>query len=135
MTNKPDKNLSLTERLKLFASRSTFHGVQGFIETKHLPIKIIHAISFMVSFCFCILTLWSNFNDFLSFRVKTEVGFHHDSNSDFATVTICEKQICVFNDYDYKKFIDFYFEDTYNQTGNLTEFVSFFVFVLKLIKV
>ncbi len=118
---KKNSNLLIVDRLKLLGAESTFHGVLSFTKTRHLSIKILYAIFFMICFCFCITTLASNFQDFLNFRVKTVVELHHDSDAEFPTVSICEKQICAFTDYEYNNFIDFYIHDTYNQSGDLTE--------------
>ena len=113
--------LLLVDRLRLLGTRSSFHGVSSFIRTSHLSVKILYAICFTISFSFCTVTLVENVQDFLNYKVKTVVELHHDSDADFLTVTICEKQICVFTDYEYNKFIDFYIQDTYNQSGDLTE--------------
>ncbi len=115
-------NSPIVDRLKLLGAESTFHGVLSFTKTRHLSVKILYAIFFMICFCFCITTLASNFQDFLNFKVKTVVELHHhDADEEFPTVTICEKQICAFTDYEYNNFIGFFIHDTYNQSGDLTE--------------
>lgn len=111
---------SFRARLRALGIQSSFHAIPHILQTEHITMLILWIVFFIVSLGFCAWTVVTNVQDFLAFRVETVVELVHSSDADFPTVTLCEYQKCAFADYEYEKYVDYFIQDTYNKSHNLT---------------
>ena len=116
-----ERKMSFSERLKSLGIESSFHSIPSLVQSEHPAMKLTWIVFFVVSFGFCTWTVCTNVQDFLAYPVETVVEVVHDSDADFPTVTFCEHQKCVFGNYDYAQYIDYFIQEAFNKSFNLTK--------------
>lgn len=112
--------MSFRDRLRVLGVQSSFHAIPSILQTEHISILIIWIIFFIVSFGFCAWTMVYNVQNYMAYRVETVVELVHSKDADFPTVTLCEYQKCIFADYEYEQYADYFIQDTFNKSHNLT---------------
>jgi len=116
------EDLSFSEIVYYFAEKSTFHGIPSILTNKKSwIIRLVWLVSFVVSTYSLVLDEIIIVNDYLSFSVHTVVQIKKaHSDTPFPTITLCNTQVCGFNNYSFEYYMDFYLNATYGKHLNLS---------------
>ena len=107
-------------RLRALGIQSSFHAIPSILQTEHTSMFILWIVFFIASFGFCALTVVTNIQNYRAYGVETVVELVHSSDAEFPTVTLCEYHKCAFADYNYEQYVDYFIQNVYNKSHNLT---------------
>lgn len=110
-----DQNVK--EKLKYFATKTTYHGIPNIAANKRNILKLIWLISMVVMTCLCFVEVVKNLKDYFRYEVNTIVEITNDQEFEFPTLTFCNLQICGFKDYDFQSYLKKYKQDENEKFG------------------
>ena len=99
---------NIGNRLLEIIERTTFHAIPNIFKTKSYFVKLVWATFLVLSVYCCILNIKTLVDTFLSNPINTKVELLKSHEIEFPTVTFCNLQICGFEDYTYKKYLEKY---------------------------
>jgi len=89
-----------------YASRSTVVGINHFARSKKIVTKIFWLSSLLAFTVLTAIFIHETFSKYFEFKVDTSVKLvAEDGEVEFPTITICNLQICGFDEYDYSSFL------------------------------
>jgi hypothetical protein len=87
--NKNDKLKRIKSILEELLVSSTSHGIPNAIRSKHVSLKIMWLIFFLISTGFCALFIILSFMEYSEYNVITTVRIINEIPTDFAQIKIC----------------------------------------------
>lgn len=82
-------NEILKHELASLIEASTFHGIPNILRSKHLIVKVMWVVCFMISISCCSIIIYHASDDFLQNEVVTNIDEIYDTNIQFPTVEFC----------------------------------------------
>jgi hypothetical protein len=109
---------SIKDKVMNWGEKTTIHALPIVFESRHIVVKLIAFVLFVVSFCLCAQNMISNLITFLSYPVDTVLVVTRETNTIFPAVSFCIVQVCDLKNYSYVPF----FNMTWFQTESANAF-------------
>ena len=87
--NEDNKEESAKDLLLKWTETLTIHAIPNIFRTRHLIIKIIWMISFLISTGLCAYMVYGSINNYLQFNVVTTIREIIEAEMTFPSVTVC----------------------------------------------
>jgi amiloride-sensitive sodium channel subunit gamma len=87
--SKKTKKSKIKEEIVDWCLSTTSHGIPAFVRNQNKLIKVIWALSFLASSCFCAYLLVLSTIDYFNFPVSTSIKVITEQPAQFPTVTLC----------------------------------------------
>jgi hypothetical protein len=114
-------NKSYKEAINEWALHTTAHGIPSIAETNKNSVRILWTLCLLASTGYCAYQLNLNIFDYLSYEVETLVEVVRDNEAFFPAVSFCFLQQCGFNDFEFKTYLNKYYDEEFNKSGKLTQ--------------
>jgi hypothetical protein len=102
--------MNIKNELIKFSDRTTVHGITNIVHARSTTIRLLWIICFSIAIFFCIFIIKQNLDDYYSFKVISKLENINIKQNEYPInhpmITICNLEICGFDNYDYKTYIN-----------------------------
>ena len=102
--------MNIKSELIKFSERTTVHGITNIVHARNFTIRFLWIISLSIAIYFCIIIIKQNLNEYYSFKTISKIEIIDINENDYLinypTITICNLEVCGFDNYDYKTYIN-----------------------------